>query len=351
MAKLPAFQFYPADWLRDAELQMCSMSTQGIWINLLCYMWQQNERGKIRGTKQQFVRLVGCSESEFETFLAENEQHPFADISIEVCNRNETVCNANETLCNEIVTVVNRRMLKEDKERKSSYNRVLRHREKKRQGEIEICNANVTPPSSSSITYTYKEKEIYKEKEKEKEKEKIIFEWQSGSFKNITDNDMQSWSEAYPAVDVQLAIKQAAQWLVANPTKSKKNYRRFLTNWFARTQEKGGNKHAPKSDPNYRPRISEQDWGQELLLSGKNEMQMRKTTQGDHPDGTGLPGGAVCSVRRQTARSGGTTGIASDSEGEGRADAAGFGAGNTAAVCFRTPAGLEQNVQTNIARF
>ena len=32
------------------------------------------------------------------------------------------------------------------------------------------------------------------------------------------------------------------EWLLANPSKKKKNYRRFITNWLTRTQDKGGSK-------------------------------------------------------------------------------------------------------------
>lgn len=34
--KRPAFQFYPADWRKDVELQSCSMAAQGLWINAMC---------------------------------------------------------------------------------------------------------------------------------------------------------------------------------------------------------------------------------------------------------------------------------------------------------------------------
>lgn len=69
----------------------------------------------------------------------------------------------------------------------------------------------------------------------------IVFSFQSG-FSGITDKDKIRWSEAYPTVDIDLAIRQAAEWLRSNPTKLKSNYRRFLTNWLKRDQEKGGNK-------------------------------------------------------------------------------------------------------------
>lgn len=95
-------------------------------------------------------------------------------------------------------------------------------------------------------------------------KGKINFSVKAGKFTNITPDDIQRWSEAYPAVNIELSIKQAAQWLVSNPTKLKKNNRRFLTNWFARTQEKGGNKNGG-NNPNGKKNINEQNWDEELI--------------------------------------------------------------------------------------
>ena len=48
--------------------------------------------------------------------------------------------------------------------------------------------------------------------------------------------------EAYPAVMVAQEIDRAKLWLAANPTKRKSNVRKFLTNWMARCQERGGSK-------------------------------------------------------------------------------------------------------------
>lgn len=43
--RLPYFQFYPADWLTDTSLRLCSAETRGVWIDLLCHMSLSNERG------------------------------------------------------------------------------------------------------------------------------------------------------------------------------------------------------------------------------------------------------------------------------------------------------------------
>lgn len=48
--------------------------------------------------------------------------------------------------------------------------------------------------------------------------------------------------DAYPDVLVATEIDRAKLWLEANPSKRKKNVRRFLTNWVSRTQERGGSK-------------------------------------------------------------------------------------------------------------
>jgi len=45
MGKLPAFQFYPADWLNDIKLQTCSLQAQGLLMNLMCLMHQSEKYG------------------------------------------------------------------------------------------------------------------------------------------------------------------------------------------------------------------------------------------------------------------------------------------------------------------
>lgn len=43
----PSFQFYPADWLRDEALKLCSLAAQGLWIHLLSRAHYSPERGVI----------------------------------------------------------------------------------------------------------------------------------------------------------------------------------------------------------------------------------------------------------------------------------------------------------------
>jgi hypothetical protein len=76
--KRPAFQFYPADWRKDVELQSCSMAAQGLWINALCIAHQCTPYGHltVNGkamTVAQLGRHVGLSAREADHLVAELE--------------------------------------------------------------------------------------------------------------------------------------------------------------------------------------------------------------------------------------------------------------------------------------
>ncbi len=68
----------------------------------------------------------------------------------------------------------------------------------------------------------------------------IVYDWEQFLFEGISDHEVARWAEVYPACDIEEEIGKAAMWLKANPKNRKKNYRRFLTNWLTRQQEKGG---------------------------------------------------------------------------------------------------------------
>lgn len=47
MTKLPAFLFYPSDWLGDLGVRSLSFEEKGVWIDLLCFMHKSEQRGKL----------------------------------------------------------------------------------------------------------------------------------------------------------------------------------------------------------------------------------------------------------------------------------------------------------------
>ena len=141
MNKRPSLQFYPGDWWRANDIKGCSMSTQGVWFNLLMAMWDSPEQGKIEMNLDSACRVIGAKTREVKRFLSENKQHKFADV----------------TECNGIVTIINRRMYAEYLERKGTKERVQQHRKRKSntlptRENRQDCNANVTTPSSTSTS-------------------------------------------------------------------------------------------------------------------------------------------------------------------------------------------------------
>lgn len=63
--KLPAFQFYPADWKKDIKVQSLSFEERGIWFEILCLMHESEERGKLVINKkpmdeEMISRLISC---------------------------------------------------------------------------------------------------------------------------------------------------------------------------------------------------------------------------------------------------------------------------------------------------
>jgi hypothetical protein len=57
----------------------------------------------------------------------------------------------------------------------------------------------------------------------------------------ITENDHADWKVAYPACDASRQLASMAEWLRSNPARAKKTaWRRFITAWLNREQERGG---------------------------------------------------------------------------------------------------------------
>jgi hypothetical protein len=84
--KRPAFQFYPADWRKDANLRRCSPAARGVWMDVLCVLhdaepygvvnWPLKELASAAGAALAHVRelvgkrvLKGCDQGECEPLI------------------------------------------------------------------------------------------------------------------------------------------------------------------------------------------------------------------------------------------------------------------------------------------
>lgn len=77
MAKLPAFQFYPGDWMKDPSLRSCSLAARGLWIDMICMMHESDRRGylvHVTGvpiTEGELARIVGSTQKDTRARLME----------------------------------------------------------------------------------------------------------------------------------------------------------------------------------------------------------------------------------------------------------------------------------------
>jgi hypothetical protein len=76
MAKLPAIQFYPGDWLQD-NVSSCSLAAQGLWLRMMMMMHRNEEYGylSISGKPMPISMIVkgtGCeNENQYSDLLSE----------------------------------------------------------------------------------------------------------------------------------------------------------------------------------------------------------------------------------------------------------------------------------------
>lgn len=81
----------------------------------------------------------------------------------------------------------------------------------------------------------------------------ISFSFESGKFEGITEEDLQDWKVAYPNADITKQLALMVQWIKSNPTKSKnkKLWRKFITNWLMKSDEKEMNRQAIASQKTF----------------------------------------------------------------------------------------------------
>ena len=103
-------KFYPADWFNDT--MVLSAEARGCWINLISLMWNAEKRGEWTGTYEEFVRVTGT---------------PWEKAPVLI---NELMKVATVTKRDSEVTLVCRRIAKDDLVWKNKLNRQQRYRER-----------------------------------------------------------------------------------------------------------------------------------------------------------------------------------------------------------------------------
>lgn len=153
--KMPWMKFWVSDWMMDERLAQCSPSTRGIWMDLLCVMHASGRTGELSGTIDQLARVARCTPDEMLSALRELRQ----------------TVTAESRESHGVVTVINRRMSRDHKEREMANLRQQRKRghaavtpesppchdteaeaEAEAEADITIASQSLDPPTSDQIS-------------------------------------------------------------------------------------------------------------------------------------------------------------------------------------------------------
>lgn len=74
---------------------------------------------------------------------------------------------------------------------------------------------------------------------------RILFDSDAGQFRDIPESRFDEWESLFKKIDVLAELERAEGWLMVNPKKRKKNYDRFLHNWFSRAADRTAQRARP----------------------------------------------------------------------------------------------------------
>jgi len=141
MNKAPAFQFYPSDWSRDLEEH--PLEIEGAWIRICCKLWWAEERGKLSKTLIQWARILRINIEKTEEILGYIKNEKIGEVSCENPKPNGNI------------TIISRRMRKDEKDRELNRLRQQRFYDKNKP------NGSLTPTSQHSSSSSSNNIRIY----------------------------------------------------------------------------------------------------------------------------------------------------------------------------------------------
>ncbi len=196
MGKNPAFQFYPSDWSRDLEEH--PLEIEGAWIRICCKLWWSETRGKLTRTNEQWAKILRVYPDDAERILNYINSYKIGDV----------LPDSNKNL-----TVISRRMLRDEKDRQNNCLRQKRHYQKQKP------NGDITADSqdSSSSSSFLKKERIKKSPSLSDE------EW----LKSLEDNPI------YDGIEVRVLYGKLLVWC---ENKKKKPTRTRFINWLNREE-------------------------------------------------------------------------------------------------------------------
>lgn len=82
----------------------------------------------------------------------------------------------------------------------------------------------------------------------------VTLDREARAWMGIPAGMVDNWCRAYPGANIPAEMERALLWAISNPAQDKKNWLRYLTNWFARAQERS------RPTPSSGPGVSRKPW-------------------------------------------------------------------------------------------
>ncbi len=217
--KAPADQRYFLIWIiQNSRFLPSDFDDHGITIQLL--------PGQLCGTIRQFAEdanvkkgVVERSMARFSKFqiLRQEVRHTKTVITITHKDTYELIKSYSETTCG------------------------TRKRQEKDKKKTQIDNVDTGDTEDKDISLAQTATPLRK-------KTDIFFDFEHGEWENIKPDDIATWQQAYPAITVNQELLYMREWCLSEPkAKSKKLWRKFITSWLGRSNEKKLNFESSKS--------------------------------------------------------------------------------------------------------
>lgn len=133
-------KFFPRDWLADTRI--LSLEAKALWIDLICDLWEAPKRGRKTYTLEALARLAGVGTEYVDKLLRELSATGVADVE--------------QPGADPIVTVICRRMVREEAARENTRDRVRHfrrhHQDENTTGEQPEAPADRKRSGNESVT-------------------------------------------------------------------------------------------------------------------------------------------------------------------------------------------------------
>lgn len=66
----PSLQFYPGDWMRNANLRRCSHAERGVWVDIMCLMHDSEPYGVLQWPLEEIADAVRATLQQLQALIA-----------------------------------------------------------------------------------------------------------------------------------------------------------------------------------------------------------------------------------------------------------------------------------------